>query len=85
MVALDGERIKKCDGITGELVHSVACLRRFRVAEAALIQDQRMTSWRKERQNPAEREPGIWPPVQEHDRVAVGVTLFGVVDLRTSC
>jgi hypothetical protein len=81
--ALDGNSVEKRDGISGEFVDPVTGIQRFRVTEPSLIQDKRMNPMRQQRQNTAEREPRVRPPVQKEDRIAVSIALFRVVNLWT--
>jgi hypothetical protein len=80
--SLDGDGGEKRDDVSGELVDAVAATRPLRVAETSLIEDECMKPSRQERDDSAEREPGVWPAVQKDHRFAIAVAMLCVVDLR---
>jgi hypothetical protein len=82
--SLDGDSVEKRDDVSGELVDAVTATRPLRVAETSLIEDERMKPSRQERDDSAEREPGVWPAMQKDHRFAIAVAMLCVVDLRAS-
>ena len=78
--AVDLEDIEKADDIRRQFGNRIAGFRPIRVPEAALVDGYRTKALGQERQDPAEREPGVGPPVKEDDGLAIAIAAFHVVE-----
>jgi len=79
MRALHRHRIEELRNIGGVIVDAISAVGTVGLPEPALVRHERVTVRREERQHPAERKPGVRPPVQKDDRLAMIVTLLCVV------
>ena len=77
--ALEADRIEERRDVRCELINRVAALRPLGLAETALIDRVDTVPRREQREESAERKPGIRPAVEEDHRVSVRVFLGGVV------
>ena len=80
--ALDLEGIENADDVRRQFGNGIAGFRAIRVPEAALVDGHGTKALGQERQDTAEREPGVGPPVKEDDGLAIAIAAFHVVETR---
>jgi hypothetical protein len=77
---LDSERFEERRGVSRQIVDPVAALWTVRLAESALVGNQRVKAAGQEGEYPAVGEPGVGPSVKEEDHGLVGIALLSIVE-----